>query len=92
MAKFKKKPDIVDAFKWTGGPDQTEDPEWIVEALENGSVKIINVPGQNPDLFMITDVSGFEQWASPGDYIVLGPGGGIYPLSPDEFEAHYEPV
>lgn len=33
MAKYRKKPVVIEAFKWTGGPDQTEDPEWICEAL-----------------------------------------------------------
>jgi hypothetical protein len=33
-----KQGEIVDAFRWTGGPDQTEDPEWIVAAIRSGHV------------------------------------------------------
>jgi hypothetical protein len=36
MSKFRKKPIVIEAFKWTGDQDQTEDPEWIIEAIRNG--------------------------------------------------------
>jgi len=38
---YRKKPIIVDAFQWTGGSDQTEDPEWIIQALIDGTVYFI---------------------------------------------------
>jgi hypothetical protein len=31
--KVRKRPVVVDAFQWAAGPDQTEDPDWIVSAL-----------------------------------------------------------
>ena len=30
MSKFRKKPVVIDAFRWTGDEWQTEDPEWII--------------------------------------------------------------
>ena len=34
--KYRKKPVEIEAFQWTGGPDQEEDPEWIIEAIKRG--------------------------------------------------------
>lgn len=83
--KYRKKPIVVDAFRWTGGPDQTEDPEWIIEQIKAGNVAfvvgamIIKTP-QKP---IVVDA---------GDYIIRGIKGEIYPCKPDIFEATYEPV
>lgn len=33
--RYTKKPITVDAFKWTGGSNQAEDPDWILEAMKN---------------------------------------------------------
>jgi hypothetical protein len=38
MAKYRKKPVVVDAFQWTGDINQKEDPEWIRKAIESGKV------------------------------------------------------
>ena len=44
--KYRKKPVVVEAFKWTGGPDQESDPEWIVEAIRGGVVHFENIGRQ----------------------------------------------
>jgi len=41
--KYRKKPVVIEAFKWTGGPDQEEDPVWIVEAIKKGEVSFRNI-------------------------------------------------
>ena len=33
--KYRKKPVVIEAFKWTGGQDQIEDPQWIIDAIKN---------------------------------------------------------
>lgn len=81
--KYRKKPLIIDAFKWTGGPDQIEDPLWIVEAIRRGEVHF------TPDGMIIKTLEG-DHLASPGDYIIQGIKGEIYPCKPDIFEATYE--
>jgi len=35
--KYRKKPIIIEAFLWTGGPDQIEDPVWAVDAIKSGN-------------------------------------------------------
>ena len=87
MSKYRKKPMVIEAFLWTGGPDQTEDPEWIVEAMKNGCVGI----DRDRESFWIQTPEG-RMTAFPGDYIIRGIKGEIYPYKPDIFEATYEKV
>jgi hypothetical protein len=87
MSKYRKKPIVIEAFVWTGGPDQTEDPEWIVEAMKNGCAGI----DRDGESFWIKTIEG-RMTAFPGDYIIRGIKGEIYPCKPDIFEATYEKV
>jgi hypothetical protein len=88
MAIFRKKPVVIDAFQWTAGPDQREDPEWIVEAIKRGTVHPQG--GSEPHLTIHT--LGGVMRADVGDWIIRGWKGEIYPCKPDIFEATYEPV
>lgn len=87
--KFRKKPVVIDAFKWTGGPDQEEDPEWIVDAIKCGDVVLY--PVGDTCRMEIKTLEGFMT-ARPGDYIIRGVKGEIYPCKPDIFAATYEPA
>jgi hypothetical protein len=95
MAKYRKKPIVVEAFKWTGGPDQEEDPEWIIEALKKdffstfGGARIIK-PNDKIMLELMT-LEG-RMHANVGDYIIKDIKGELYPCKPDIFEATYEEV
>lgn len=90
MAKYRKKPIVVEAFQWTGGPDQTEDPEWIVEAIKQGTVRF-NDEGTDQVTMEIATLEG-NHIARQGDYIIKGIKGEIYPCKPDIFEQTYEPA
>lgn len=85
--KYRKKPVVIEAFKWTGGHDQVEDPEWIVEAIEKNIVHINKT--ENGCNLSITTLEGV-MLANQGDYIIRGVQGEIYPCKPDIFEATYE--
>lgn len=104
MAKYLRKPNLVDAFKWTGDVNQTEDPAWIVNCLNSGVAKIYRdtdeynfYDGGEPkvqvsDIWMgIVTLEGTMR-ADQGDYIIKGIQGEIYPCKPDIFEATYEIV
>jgi hypothetical protein len=80
--KFKSKTHTIEAFKWTGGPDQTEDPEWILEPIKNKSVKVYK---HGVD---IKTADGL-QTAHVGDYIVKD-GNKIYPLTEAALLEKYE--
>lgn len=83
---YQKKPLIIEAFQWTGGPDQTEDPEWIVDAIRAGTVYFTDIP--DPHLCIKT-LEG-DMTASVGDYIIRGIHGEIYPCKPEIFEQSYD--
>ena len=88
--KFRKRPVVIEAFKWTGGPDQAEDPEWIVEAIASSKVRIHKSETLGVCL-LIETLEGTHQ-ASPGDWIIKGIKGELYPCKPDIFEETYEEV
>lgn len=87
MGKYRKKPVVIDAFKWTGGPDQTEDPVWIVDAIKAGIVRF----EKHPTVMVIQTTEG-EMRALLGEWIIRGIQGEIYPCKPDIFEATYDEV
>jgi len=85
MSKFRKKPVVIDAFKWTGDRDQTEDPEWIIEALRSGCAFF------KDRRFFIKTLEGTME-VGRGDYVIRGVKSEIYPCKPDIFEMSYELV
>lgn len=85
---YRKKPVVIQAFQWTGNESQIEDPEWIVDAIRKGAVCFAEEPA--PFAMIIETLEGYMT-ASPGDYIIRGIRGEIYPCKPDIFEATYEP-
>ena len=88
--RFTKLPVTIEAFQWTGGRDQTDDPAWIVEAIKRGKVAFGTTP-INGDPSMLIDTLEGCMTASPGDWIIRGIEGEIYPCKPDIFEAIYAP-
>lgn len=89
MSKYRKKPVIIDAFKWTGDRDQTEDTVWINNAMKQGILSI-GLIGESTHMFIET-LEG-TMIADAGDYIIRGVKGEIYPCKPDIFEMTYEKV
>ena len=90
MSLWRKKPVTVEAFRWTGGIDQTEDPEWIVDAIRKGIVRF-DMPC-TPDCTMFIDTLEGTHQARKGDWIIKGAAGELYPCKPDIFAATYEPA
>jgi hypothetical protein len=90
MAKYRKKPVVVNAFKWTGDQHQEEDPEWIANAIKNGIVWFNN-EGTDKCNMEIKTLEG-NHIAHKGDYIIQGVKGELYPCKPDIFEKTYEPA
>lgn len=85
--KFRKKPVVIEAFRWTGGPDQTEDPEWIVDAIKGGTVTIASQA-----VYLTIHTLEGKMIANPGDYIIKGVANELYPCKADIFAATYEAV
>jgi hypothetical protein len=92
--KYRNKPVVIEAFKWTGDMDQEEDPEWIIKAIREGVVKFIPnySTARNGERNLVIHTLEGNMIASRGDYIIQGVNGEIYPCKPDIFEKTYELV
>jgi len=91
MPQFRKKPVVVEAFLWTGGPDQTEDPVWAVEATKAGNIWFSHSNLTGAAIMLISTIAGVIT-CNQGDYLIKGVKGEIYPCKADIFELTYEAV
>ncbi|WP_421572413.1 hypothetical protein M1L65_07215 [Slackia exigua] len=81
MPKYRKKPVVIDAFKYDPGkpcPDWFEDSTMAAKSDSNGLAHICTLVG-----IMVVN---------PGDYIIKGVEGELYSCKPDFFERTYEEV
>lgn len=85
--KFRKKPVVIDAIRWTGTNKQ-ELNLWL-DKVSNGNPLSTVIIGID-DVRIIT-LEG-KMAVSIGDYIICGVIGEFYPCKPDIFEKTYEPV
>jgi hypothetical protein len=92
MPKFRKKPVVIEAFKWTGNTDGDGSmfPDWSIEAFKKDKMQFLNK--ETPEVSILIDTLEGTMQASRGDYIIQGVKGELYPCKPDIFEAAYEPV
>ncbi|MBB5277765.1 hypothetical protein HNR26_003854 [Rhizobium rosettiformans] len=91
MAKFRKLPVEIEAVRWDGDRLDEVTP-WIREAIAKAPVSgtagwLLRV---NDDVHIGT-LEG-TMVASPGDYIIRGVKGEVYPCKPDIFAQTYEAV
>lgn len=90
MAQYRKKPVVIEAFQWTGGPDQTEDPVWACEAVRDGRITFGPcIDGRDGNQIIIHTLEGTMR-GDVGYYIIKGVMGELYPCNPEIFEATYE--
>lgn len=88
MAKFRKKPVVIDAWHFTknnyknGVPVTFQDPTVSLWSQYGGSV----IGGE------IDTLAGKRYAVSENDWIIKGVDGGFYPIKHDIFIAKYEPV
>ena len=89
MAFFRKKPVVIEAIKYLGhgNVENAEVPDWMWAAFENGTL----VPSNGDDPLYVKTLEG-RMTVSPGDYLIQGVTGELYPCKPDIFEATYDPV
>jgi hypothetical protein len=78
--KFKKKPVVVEAVRWSGNPGQ------IIDGID--------VEGTFDPVFGTIEIPTLEgtMRAQTGDWIVTGIAGERYPCRNDIFQATYEPA
>ena len=86
MAKFRKKPVVIDAVQYDGN----------FRSLDCFSINevghfIVSIDSEGNNCIKIPTLEG-EMIASIGDYIIRGVQGEFYPCKPDIFEMTYEIV
>ena len=88
--QYRVRMETVEAFKWTGGPEQQEDPEWIIAAILAGNAWFENEG--SPDVEFIINTPRGIQRGAVGDYIIYGTDGTPYICKAWVFEEFYDPV
>lgn len=89
--QYRKKPIVVEAIKFKDEVMQVaECPAWLNNAVVAQKVRFQGMPGKNQTV----EISTLEgvMTGVPGDYIIQGIKGEIYPCKPDIFAATYEAV
>lgn len=90
MGTYRKKPVEIEAMRFPGfdpfDPDKTLDfDDWMVAKQGNRQCRYVG------NKVVIPTLEG-EMTAEPGDWIICGVKGELYPCKPDIFEATYEAV
>ena len=80
MAKYRKKPVVIEAMQYKHGENFEECLEFCptIRFTETGGVLIPTLEG--------------DHLCRPDDYIIKGVKGEFYPCKPDIFEQTYDPV
>ena len=83
--KFRKKPVVIEAVQFVGGKDSANE---VLDFIghDKGACWWFN-----HDTVCVPTLEG-TMTASPGDWIIRGVAGEVYPCKPAIFEATYEPV
>lgn len=90
QTRFRKRPVVIEARKYAGAGNMQPRgglPDWLWRALETGVVHFTN--GSDP---LIIETLEGPLTVAPGDWIIQGIMGELYPCKPDIFAATYEPV
>ena len=82
MAKYRKKPVVIEAIQFTGNND-IDIWVWMESKCEG--------LGARDGRLVIHTLEG-TMVAQPGDWIIRGVKGKFYPCKPDIFETTYEPA
>jgi hypothetical protein len=96
MARYRKLPVEIDAVQWTGREEDLDAVFALVDfdtLPDDGSMVGGPGIGFSPPLGTL-DIPTLEgtMTAQPGDYIIRGVQGEVYPCKPDIFEQTYERV
>jgi len=88
--QYRKKPVVIEAIQWPGTKFESAPPQWFRDAMyaDPGTPGFVIRIG---DRILIETLEG-QVWAQPGDWIIRGVKGELYPCKPDIFAATYEPA
>lgn len=92
MAKYRKKPVVIEAVQISKRMDLTS-PEWWAEAVQSNRVTLHGMGKFTRDepCVLIKTLEGTMR-GDAGDWIICGVSGELYPCKPDIFDMTYEPA
>lgn len=82
MAKFRKRPVVIEAWNFASLDDLHNMPIWVAGNAQDRA---------GSDSLFISTLEGVME-AKTGDWIIKGVKGEVYPCKPDIFAATYEPA
>lgn len=95
--KYRKRPVVIDAWRFLGCDKWRDVPDWITEVERVHGRPLVGEVGREADLedeagcLKIHTLEGIHR-AQPGDWIIRGVQGELYPCKPDIFAQTYEPL
>ena len=92
MAKFRKKPVVIEAEQYRVGMEDGVVPFGESVFLDVNLSAIWAKTGENPGGVPYIKTLEGEMFISPGDWIITGVKGEKYPCKPDIFEETYDAV
>ena len=95
MAKFRKKPVVIEAIQWTNHAGNfSQILEWSGSKVTSASPLIWEQTEKEPIGSFCLEVKTLEgvMLARLNDWIIKGVNGEFYPCKPDIFSKTYEPV
>ena len=93
MAKYRKKPVVVEAVQWKGNNRKEVKSEVGLDGCDYSVEPSVNNPeGERPVNVLIMMSFGGKTGVFPGEWIIKGIDGKLYPMKPDIFAATYELV
>lgn len=94
MAKYRKKPVVIEAVLWGGNHNLSEIEQFVGQKLKTElESETAYVAGMGAPIFsvFIPTLEGVMK-ANKGDYIIKGVNGEFYPCKPDIFAKTYDEV
>lgn len=93
MPKYRKKPVVVEAVKWSGS-NLEEIRDFVGDSLIENYMEFLNKDRTIDKMLVGIGIRTLEgdHIAEYGDYIIKGVQGEFYPCKPDIFEQTYEEV
>jgi hypothetical protein len=87
MAKYRKKPVVIEAFQYDGDLIDNNGkyyvPEWAAKAHKEGVIYFDSQDSNSPPTELYIKTLEGDHHASVGDYIIQGVLGEIYPCKPE---------
>ena len=91
MAKFRKKPVVIEAIQFKRRMDET--PDWYLNSVTNNAIITYNQGKfNNPteDCFCLIETLEGRMRCNENDWIIKGVNGEVYSCKPDIFKKTYE--